>query len=57
MASYEYTGINESATISVVAKNALADAQGIAVAIDNNGAFLPAAEGDPVAGIAIVSND
>ena len=53
---YEYTGINESATISLKAGAALTSPKGIALALDGDGLKLPSAGAD-VVGIAILTNE
>ena len=55
MATYEYTGINSSATIDLLAASELTAPKGIALALSSSGAALPSAGGD-VVGIAIISN-
>ena len=56
MATFEYTGINESATIVLQAGAALTSPKGVALALDEDGLKLPSA-GDDVVGIAILSNE
>ena len=56
MATFEYTGINESATVSLKAGAALTSPKGIALALDGDGLKLPSAGAD-VVGIAIISNE
>ena len=56
MATFEYTGINESATISLKAGAALTSPKGIALALDGDGLKLPSAGAD-VVGIAILTNE
>ena len=55
MSTFEYSGINESATVDFLAKAALTAPKGIFLALDSDGAKLPSAGGD-VVGIAIISN-
>lgn len=55
MSTFEYSGINESATISLLAGAKLEEPCGIALKLTGDGAVLPDA-GDDVAGIALVSN-
>ena len=55
MATFEYTGINTSATIDLLAASALTAPKGIALALSSSGVALPSAGGD-VVGIAIISN-
>ena len=56
MATFEYSGINESVTISLKAGAALTSPKGIALALDGDGLKLPSAGAD-VVGIAIISNE
>lgn len=56
MATYEYSGINSSATISLLAGAALTNPKGIALALDEDGVKLPSAGAD-VVGIALITND
>ncbi|MBQ9611534.1 MAG: DUF2190 family protein [Lachnospiraceae bacterium] len=56
MATYEYSGINSSATISLLAGAALTNPKGIALALDEDGVKLPSAGAD-VVGIALLTND
>lgn len=56
MATYEYSGINSSATISLLAGAALTSPKGIALAFDEDGLKLPSAGAD-VVGIALLTND
>lgn len=56
MATYEYSGINSSATVSLLAGAALTNPKGIALALDEDGLKLPAAGAD-VVGIALLTND
>lgn len=51
----EYSGINESPTIDLLAASELTAPQGVALALSATGAALPAAGADAV-GIALVSN-
>ena len=55
MSTYEYTGINSSVTIDLLAGAALTGPNAVALALDSDGAKLPSAGGD-VVGIAILSN-
>ena len=55
MSTYEYTGINSSATIDLLAASALTAPKGIALKLTSSGAALPSAGGD-IVGIAIISN-
>lgn len=55
MSTYEYTGINSSVTIDLLAGAALTAPKAVALALDSDGAKLPSAGGD-VVGIAILSN-
>lgn len=55
MSTFEYSGINGSATISLPAGAKLEEPCGIALKLTEDGAVLPAA-GDDVAGIALISN-
>lgn len=54
--TYEYTGINESATISLLAASALSEVNGKAVVLGANGVALPAA-GDDILGIVLLTED
>ncbi len=56
MATYEYSGINSSAVISLLAGAALTSPKGIALALDGDGLKLPSAGAD-VVGIALLTND
>ncbi len=56
MATFEYTGINESATISLKAAAALTSPKGIALALSGSGLALPTAGADCV-GIALINNE
>jgi len=56
MATYEYSGINSSATVSLLAGAALTNPKGIALAFDEDGLKLPSAGAD-VVGIALLTND
>ena len=56
MATYEYSSINSSATISLLAGAALTNPKGIALALDEDGLKLPSAGAD-VVGIALLTND
>ena len=53
MSTYEYTGINSSVTIDLLAGAALTGPNAVALALDSDGAKLPSAGGD-VVGIAIL---
>lgn len=55
MSTYEYSGINESVTISLLAGEKLEEPYGVALKLTEDGAVLPAA-GDDVVGIALISN-
>lgn len=55
MSTFEYSGINESATLSLLAGAKLEEPCGIALKLTADGVVLPAA-GDDVAGIALISN-
>ena len=55
MATFEYTGINSSATMDFLAGAALTNPQGVFVALGSSGVTLPSAGGD-VVGIALISN-
>ena len=56
MATFEYSGINESTTVSLKAGVDLTEPKGIALALDGDGLKLPSAGADCV-GIAIISNE
>lgn len=53
---YEYTGINDSSTMSVLMGAAITEAQGKAVSFSDGKAVLPKA-GEIPAGILLISND
>ena len=55
MSTFEYTGINSSATVDLLAASELTEPKGIALAFSASGAELPAAGAD-VIGIAVISN-
>jgi len=55
MSTFEYSGINSSATVDFLAKAELTEPKGIFLALDSDGVKLPSAGGD-VVGIAIISN-
>jgi len=55
MSTYEYTGINTSATIDLLAASSLTAPKGIALKLTSSGVALPSAGGD-IVGIAIISN-
>ena len=55
MSVYEYTGINSSATVDMLAASELTEPKGIALALSASGVALPAAGAD-VLGIAVISN-
>jgi len=55
MSTFEYSGINTSTTISLLAGAKLEKPCGIALKLTADGAVLPAA-GNDVAGIALISN-
>ena len=55
MSTYEYTGINSSATVDFLAGAALTAPKGIALALDGDGVKLPSAGAD-VVGIALINN-
>lgn len=55
MSTYEYTGINSSATVDFLAAADLVEPKGIGLKLTDSGVSLPTAGGD-IAGIAIISN-
>ena len=55
MATFEYTGINSSATVDFLAGAKLTEPKGIGLALGASGVTLPTAGGD-IVGIAIISN-
>lgn len=55
MSTFEYSGINESAVISLLAGAKLEEPCGVALKLTADGAVLPSA-GDDVAGISLLSN-
>lgn len=55
MATFEYTGINSSATVDFLAGAKLTEPKGIGLALGTSGVTLPTAGGD-IVGIAIISN-
>lgn len=54
--TYEYTGMNESATVSLPAAGALAGVNAKAVKLSADGIMLPAA-GDSAVGIVLITED
>jgi len=55
MSTYEYTGINSSATLDFLAASALTEPKGIGVALTATGVALPS-EGGDIVGIALINN-